>query len=115
MEILVTSFQEWQIVAICGKFVMKSLGQVTKTFDALEKAEKIFIAIDLQSTTYLDSSAITFLVSVFRRVKQKNGNIVFFGANEDIMEVINIVGLDGIFHFYKTRSQFEQAVTPHLS
>jgi anti-anti-sigma factor len=115
MEIATTSFKNWQIFAISGKFVVQSLSQVKKAFDALEKTGKTFIAIDLNLTTHLDSSAITLLVSVFKRVKEKNGNLVCFGANEDVTEVVNIVGLEGMVRFYKTRLQFEQSVDNPIS
>jgi anti-anti-sigma factor len=107
MEITVTPYKNWKIVEIDGKFVMKSLGQAIKAFDALEKGDMNFIAIDLNATTHLDSTAINFLVGVLKRILQKNGRLVFFGANDDITGIINIVGLDTTFLFYKTRLHFE--------
>jgi anti-sigma B factor antagonist len=108
MEIAISDFKNWRIVEIKGKFVFKSLGQVEKAFNALEKSDAPRIAIDLQSTTHMDSSAITLLVKLFKRMKQKNGQVVFFGANSDITEIIDIVGLGSTLRFYKTRHEFEQ-------
>ena len=84
MEITLTPFSNWQIVAIDGKFVMKSLGQAAKVFDNLGKEDKKLIAVDLNATTHMDSSAINFLLGVYKQIKENNGQIVFFGANEDI-------------------------------
>ncbi len=110
MEIAVTPFYNWQIVSIDGKFVMKSLNQASKLFELLDKEEKKLIAIDLNSTTHVDSSAINLLVGVFKKIKQKNGRLVFFGANDDITGIISIVGLSNTFQFFKTRSHFEQSI-----
>ena len=110
MEITVTPYENWQVVAINGKFVMKSLNQATKVFDVFEKENKKFIAIDLISTTHMDSSAINFLLTVYKRIKEKNGQIVLFGANDDITGIIGIVGLESTFQFYKDRWQFEQSL-----
>jgi anti-anti-sigma factor len=86
------------------------LGHAIKIFDTLEKEDAKLIAVDLNSTTHVDSSAINFLLSIFKRIKQKNGQLVFFGANDDITGIISIVGLDSTFQFFKTRMQFEQSI-----
>jgi anti-anti-sigma factor len=111
MDIAITPFSSWHIVTIDGKFVMKSLGQAIKIFELLEKEGKNLIAIDLNSTTHVDSSAINLLVGVYKKIKQKNGQLVFFGANEDISGIIGIVGLESTFHFFKTRTHFEESIS----
>ena len=110
MEITVTPYKNWQVVAVNGKFVMKSLSQATRVFDVFEKENQKFIAVDLSLTTHVDSSAINLLLNVYKRIKEKNGQIVLFGANDDITGIIGIVGLESTFQFYKDRMQFEQSL-----
>jgi anti-anti-sigma factor len=107
MEIQISPFKNWQIVAIEGKLIFKYLSQVEKALNALEKSCHYHVAIDLTFTTNMDSSAITLIVKYFKRIRQKNGQLVFFGANKDITEIIDIVGLANTVPFFKTRQQFE--------
>ncbi len=112
MRYEVTSFRDWQIVSIAGKFVLKTVGQISKTFESLEKAGEKYIAVNLSATTHVDSSAITLLVTFFKRMRERNGKLVFFGANDDINEIFSIVGLRTTLPFYKTRQQFENSIQP---
>jgi anti-anti-sigma regulatory factor len=50
-------------------------------------------------------------VGLFKKLKHKDGRLVFFGANDDITGIINIVGLSSTFQFFKTRSHFEQSIS----
>ena len=108
MDIAVTSIEQWQIVALIGKFVTKAISQVNKLFNEFEKAGTVNVALDLSRTTHMDSSAITCLLQFYKRIVIKNGKIVLFGANDDITGIITIVGLDHSVPLCKTKLDFQQ-------
>jgi anti-anti-sigma factor len=110
MDLSNSSFGEWQIVSINGKFVMKAVPYFRKYIENLEKEGSRIIAVDLSGTTHLDSSAIASLMQYSRQLVEKNGKLVIFGANEDITGIINIVGLDCTMPFYKTKSDFIKSI-----
>jgi len=110
MEIAITSFEHWQIVALSGRFVSKAIDQVKKVFDTFEKADYVHVALDLSQTTHLDSRAISCILQFYKRISVKNGKIVLFGANNDIWSIINIVGLCSTFPFFKNKDDFEQNI-----
>ena len=108
MNVAVTSFEQWQIVSLVGKFVTKAISQVDKLFNAFEKAGKLNVAVDLSQTTHMDSSAIRCLLQFYKRITAKKGKIVLFGANNDITGIITIVGLNRSLPFFKTKLDFQQ-------
>jgi anti-anti-sigma factor len=110
MIIEVKSFENWFIVSLDGKFIVKYLSQIRKAIEPLEKMDLPLIAFDLSATTHMDSSAITLIMNYNKELLLKNGKLVLFGANEDITGIINIVGLDAAVPLYKTQADFELSV-----
>jgi anti-anti-sigma factor len=95
-------WKKWQIIAISGRFIIKNLFQIRNVFNEAERNSEKFVAIDLSTTTYLDSSAITIMLNFHKRCTEKGGNLVIFGLNQDIEEIISIVGVDKVVTMVKT-------------
>jgi anti-anti-sigma factor len=110
MDISISSFGIWQIILLKGKFLMKAISNMTKTFENSEKNGKINIAIDLSQTTHIDSSALACIMQQYRHLSKKNGKLVLLGANEDIADIISIVGLDSTIPVFKTKADFIKSV-----
>lgn len=110
MKIDIRSFENWRIVSLEGKFIVKYLAQIRKAIDPIENAEHPLVAFDFSATSHMDSSAISLIVNFNRKIVEKKGKLVLFGANEDITGIINIVGLDSTVPLLKTQADFEQSV-----
>jgi anti-anti-sigma factor len=95
-------WKKWLIITISGRFIIKNLFQIRNVFDKTERDNELFVAIDLSTTTYLDSSAITILLNFHRRCVEKGGKFVVFGLNQDIEEIVSIVGIDKLITIVKT-------------
>ena len=103
-------WNSWNIIAIEGKFVIKFVTEIRKVLEPLKEQAAPKIALDLSKTTHLDSSAMTLMLNYQNRLKEKNGSMVVFGANEDIMGIITIIGFDSFVPIYRTRADFERGV-----
>jgi len=113
MKINTEQWQAWDIVSIEGKFVIKFVAEIRKHLEPLKDRVTPRIALDLTKTTHLDSSAMTLMLNFQSRLKEKNGGMVLFGANDDIMGIITIVGFDSFVPIYRTRPDFERGVAAH--
>jgi anti-anti-sigma factor len=111
MKISTEAWDSWNIVALEGKFVIKFVAEIRKVIEPLKDLPCPRIALDLSKTTHLDSSAMTLMLNYQNRLKEKDGGMVVFGANEDIMGIITIVGFDSFVPIYRTRAEFERGVS----
>ena len=68
MKTEVRSFENWRIVSLEGKFIIKYIAQVRKVIEPLEKIEHPLVAFDFSATTHMDSSAITLIMNYNRRL-----------------------------------------------
>ena len=103
-------WNSWNIIAIEGKFVIKFVAEIRKVLEPIKEQETPKIALDLSKTTHLDSSAMTLMLNYQNRLKEKKGGMVVFGANEDIMGIITIIGFDSFVPIFRTRADFENSV-----
>lgn len=104
-------WNSWNIVAIDGKFVIKFVAEIRKVLEPLREKPCPQVALDLTKTTHLDSSAMTLMLNYQNRLKEKQGGLVVFGANEDIMGIVTIVGFDSFVPIYRSRADFERAMS----
>ena len=55
------------------------------------------IVVDLSPVEFLDSSALSVLVTARKRARQDNGDIALTGASPRIWRLFTITGLDRLF------------------
>jgi anti-sigma B factor antagonist len=60
-------------------------------------AEGARVAIDLSRVDFLDSSGLGSLVSLLREVRP-TGDVVLYGANASVAEILRLTHLDQVFH-----------------
>ena len=111
IKVSVEQWNSWHIVTIEGKFVIKFVSEIRKELEPIKEKPNPRVALDLTKTTHLDSSAMTMMLNYQNRLKEKQGGLVVFGVNEDIMGIITIVGFDAFVPIHRSRADFEQSVT----
>lgn len=92
----IEKINNWIVISIRGKFVVKNLTRIRPCFDDAEKNSVKKIVIDLSNVTHIDSSAITLLANFQKRLMEKGAGAIICGASKDILEILSIVGLDKI-------------------
>ncbi len=107
MNVSTEKWNMWDIVAIEGAFVVRVLSDIRKVFEDIEKNPNPHVALDLTTTSYIDSSAITLLLNFQKRLKNANGRMVIFGPSEDIEGIFAIVNLEESVSILQSREEFE--------
>lgn len=108
MNCKASKYNEWFIVSIEGKFVVKNLTLIRSVFNDAELSNEKDLAIDLSETTHLDSSALTLMINLNKRILKRNGRLVIIKPNKDISEVFEIVGFDKLIPIYETFELFRE-------
>jgi anti-anti-sigma factor len=111
-ELIITreEWNGWHLLLLTGKFVVKSFNEVRKYFDDLEQMPELKVAVDLTHVSMIDSSALTIILNLQKRLKAKDGQVAIIGPNPDISETFSIVGFSLAVPIYGTRATFEKSV-----
>jgi len=101
-------WNNWQVINLKGKFVVKSFNTVRRIFDEIELHANPKVAVNLSNVSQIDSSALTILLNLQKRLKEKNGLAVIIGPNAEISETFSIVGFSLAVPVYGSRAAFEK-------
>jgi len=86
----------------------------TRVEELRGKVEKILessastVLIDLEETTFIDSSGLGALVSTLKSVREVNRKLYFCSPNAQIKMVFELSGMDQAFEVFESRDAFEQ-------
>jgi anti-anti-sigma factor len=113
LSIAVDELPGWQLIVCNGKFVVKTIAQVRKVFESLQSRKNLSIALDLSHVTQIDSSALTVMLNLQKRLQQRSCRMALIGPNEVIKETLFMVGFNLSVPIYNTRAAFEQNICPN--
>lgn len=94
MEVITHQKGDWFVIKLIGAFVVRNMLNIRTLLDDQSSLPDAKVAIDLSETNYIDSSAITLLVNSNKKIKKSRGELIVFGANDDIKGIFSIVNLE---------------------
>ena len=99
------------VLAVRGELDLYTACELKEAFAEAIDAGRVRIIVDLAGTTFLDTSALSVLLSAFRRLRARGGELVLVGLNEKIAKVFDITGLDKTFTILPSREAALEAIT----
>src|ERR687888_508611 len=66
---------------------------------------KTRIVVDLEETTFLDSTALGVLIGTVKRLRSRDGRMTIVNVDPNIAKTFEITGLDQIFTIRATREE----------
>ncbi|MFI0240617.1 STAS domain-containing protein [Streptomyces sp. NPDC016845] len=96
------------VLTVAGELDHHTAPEVTQVLQQTPFTPDTPVVLDLAGLTYCDSTGITVLVSAYNRSRESGTPLVLAAVRDDLMRVLQIVGLDQIFTF---RPTVDEAVT----
>jgi len=96
-----------KLVRIIGELDVVSSVSFKETIGSYIDSGFINLIFDLENLRFIDSVGNLSLVNVYMKAKRAGGEINFFGINENIKEVLDVIGSAKIIHIYES---FEKAL-----
>jgi anti-anti-sigma factor len=112
LSVSVREHKGWHLIVLSGKFVVKTISLVRKAFESLQSRKVLYIALDLTGVTQIDSSSLTVMLNLQKRIQQKSGRMALIGPNEVIKETLFMVGFNKAVPMYNTQDEFEHTICP---
>lgn len=82
---------------IDGALDALTVPDIRPVIDALIADEVAQVTIDLAKVTLVDSSGVGAIVSLFKRLKARGGNLTVVGAHDQPLAVLKLLRLDRVF------------------
>jgi anti-sigma B factor antagonist len=70
----------------------------------VEEKGALIVIVDLEAVTFLDSSALGALVGVFRRLRERDGQLRIVEPRTTASRIFELTGLDSVLDLYPDRA-----------
>ena len=104
MDLLVSSSERGSVtvVHVEGEIDVYTAPLLREVLDKQVAAGRTHLVVDLEKVTFMDSTGLGVLVGRLKLVRGQNGTLRIVSAQERILKVFKITGLDKVFHIYPT-------------
>ncbi len=82
---------------IDGALDALTVPDIRPVIDALIADEVSQVTVDLSKVSLVDSSGVGAIVSLFKRLKARGGNLTVVGAHDQPLAVLKLLRLDRVF------------------
>jgi anti-sigma B factor antagonist len=102
----------WPVIALSGEHDLSTAPELRARMHELNDADAVII--DLDETTFVDSSILGVLVGGLRRARERNAPFAIVlsdAAHPAIRRIFELTGLHDVFPIYATRQEAQAALS----
>ena len=103
MEIQVTEHKRVNVVGISGRVDGSTAGEFENTLNELTQAGKNNLVLDMSEVAFVSSAGLRVLVNTRKAVKSAGGDIKLAALSQQVIETLDIAGLDVLFEQFADR------------
>lgn len=112
MDVNVNTSGEITVIEIVGELDTTTAYNVqSQILPLAEKSHKILL--DMSGITYMSSAGLRILLTLYRSIKERHGEIVLVGLNEDIKDIMSITGFLDFFTTFDNREDGLKSLRTH--
>ncbi len=82
------------LVALAGEIDVSTVGQLYEQLAALHREGVAHVALNMSEVTFVDSTGLSFLVSLHKRMESIEGELIVFSPSAELRRLFQITGLD---------------------
>jgi anti-anti-sigma factor len=91
------------VVTVEGRIDSATASEFEQTLSNFTQQGKNNIVLDLSAVDFISSAGLRVLVTTRKAVKAAGGDIVFAKSSEQVIDTLDIAGLDVLFEQYEDR------------
>ncbi len=85
------------LIAVTGRLDHEQSLTLEAVITDLFATDRVQFIVDFSKTTFINSSGLRTLVSGWRQARQKEGDLILCGLNENLQSVFQMVGFHKLF------------------
>jgi len=97
LELTVSEHDGETVVRAAGELDVNTAPELREQLARLIAADTSLIVVDLADVSFVDSTALSVLVSALKRLRQADGDLELASPNPSVRRVFEITGLTRLF------------------
>lgn len=100
------------LVAISGQLDETNVDENSKQIYSLldKESSKVSLLFDFKDLTYMNSKSIGYLTDWYTKVNDSGGVLIVAGAQENVLDVLTVVGITNLIQHYPSVDEAKQAL-----
>jgi anti-sigma B factor antagonist len=98
----------WSVLSVAGELDMHTSPALQEQLDALSVGDTPKVAVDLSAVPFMDSSSLGILVSNFKRLQERGGDLAIVGIAGSPQKVLSITGIDRVIPIFDDAADLPQ-------
>ena len=99
----ISELEQVTLIEVSGRIDSMNANELGEALTELIDQSHLRLVLDLSSVAYMSSAGLREIVAALKRVKRAGGDLRIAQPSERVREVLEMAGLDTIFHIYQTR------------
>jgi anti-sigma B factor antagonist len=88
---------DWTVLDVAGEVDLSTAPTLRSRIDELIREGVRHLVVDLTAVGFMDSSGLSVLVSVMKRMEDADGRLAIVCSRDPVLKVFTITGLDRVF------------------
>lgn len=93
------------ILRLSGRLDVASAPILDKKINHLIEEDRCRLLLDFTRIDYLSSAGMRVLLSVGKKLRAKEGELLLFSLSDEVCEVIKMAGFDKILHIFPSEKE----------
>jgi anti-sigma B factor antagonist len=100
----------WLLLDIAGSLDAATATALKAEVIAIEQAKQLKVVVDLSKLTLIDSSGVGVLISLFKRLRALEGQVLFAGLTGQPKEIFRLLRLDRSLDLFPSVSEAAERI-----
>ncbi len=109
MDLQAKSMNTVKILTISGRFDALTSPQVQSWLEEATKTKPVHVVVNLDSVTFIDSTALSTLVAAMKRARQADGDLRLCKLQQPVRMIFELTRLDKAFEIFSGEDEAVKA------
>ena len=100
MNVTTTEYKHCDLIEVSGKIDHNTAPQLSDTLEAVNKAGRYNLILDMENVEFMSSAGLRVLARVQTSCKENNGDLVLAQVSQRVYEALEVVAFDKFFKFF---------------
>ena len=111
MNLVTEDFNDVRQVFVAGKIDSRMAPEFEEALDKALHGEPKHLIVNLKDVDYLSSAGLRCILVIAKRLEKMDRKLAFVGAQDPVVEVIKLTGVDRIFPLCATTQEARDKLT----
>lgn len=104
VDVNVSHSSKATLIEVSGRVDSMSAHELGKAFQTAVESGQVSVVLDLSQVDYMSSAGLREIVTAFKNLRKKSGDLRIAEPSDRVREVLEFSGLDSVFRIFPSQA-----------